>query len=269
MNSRFIILVCCLLGITIVGQAQNFVVIHTTSQAKELTTGKKLELGQSLSETEKINLGDRYGRVVLWNKEKGVKLLIAKELEGNKWKTAGTLDELNQPLPTKPLMSYREHFASMADLATHFSGRKYLILGKTWLVADAPYHITGDTVLFFKYERPKADIEVNRKVERRGDSLLLDPKFILDMNGTPVPADDARNFQLYWLDKKTKGYQELARFDFVFVEEEVLRKEVGVLIVQLLTVKSDIRPTVEQFLIAAYGIPDDHNLDEWLRRYFP
>ena len=88
------------------------------------------------------------------------------------------------------------------------------------------------------------------------------------MNGRPIPPDDARGFELYWLDLKTKGYKKLAAFEFVFVDEASIAREIKLLLSEI--AKTDMDPSnriglVRQFLSAAYGDPDLHNLLQFLQ----
>jgi hypothetical protein len=250
-------------------RAQSWTVVHASPKVKSVATGKALAAGDRLEASAQVNLGDAAGRVVVWDEKEGILLLGAQKVGEKQWKTSGKAAELKQVLPA--ITVYPEHITSLAALQQHFHGRKYLLLGKSWLVADAPFRVGGDTVLFYKYERIATDVEVSRKVERRGDSLLLEPRFILDMNGQAVPASDARNFQLYWLDMKTKGYSQLARFEFVFADEAMLEKEVGMLLGLVGAARgasAGKEDMVGQFLTAAYGSVDGHNLRVWMAQRF-
>lgn len=251
--------------------AQTYTVLHATPKCKLLDTGTPIESGQVLKVTDMVDLGSRYGQVIVWGGPLNLKSLRAVEKPGNKWVTVGTIMDLKSaPVAGKP-EAYKEHFASMADLITHFEGRRYLLMDKSWLIADPGFRLKGDTVLFYKFESPRANVQVNRKVEHRHDSLLLEPRFILDMNGKPVPPDDATNFELYWLDLKTKGYKKMARFNFIFVDPKVLVDEVGRLVklVQAADKEADVRKEVSRFLLEAYGIPDPHNFNQWMTEHFP
>lgn len=258
--------VCCL-GIS---HAQDYKVVYKTAQCKRLDTGKALALGETLKAGDKVELGKASGKLILWNKATGLTMMASRKLESGKWQTSGPVGELQQALPA--VATHSEQIASMEDLQAHFAGRNYLILEKTWLLAAPQFTLDGDTVLFYKFECPLANLQVNRKVEHSGDSLLLTPELILDMNGKPVPANDASGFQLHWLDLKTKGYKQLARFEFVFPDEVALTAEVSALLSALQADgvdKQAILPTVHQFLVASYGDPDLHNLKNWLASRFP
>lgn len=272
MKLRSLTLACLLASLSLGLQAQPLTVIHAAPPCKWAGTGKALECGQQFSSTDKLDLGGKQGKVVVWSEKDGLQLLAAQKLASNSWKTTGTAKDLLQPSPSQAGATYQEGFAGLEDLVAHFAGRNYLILDKTWLLAAPSFHLDGDTVLFFKFDSPKANIQVSRKVEHNGrDSLFLDPQFILDMNGRPVPADDATGFRLYWLDLKTKGYKELAKFEFVFGDTATLTQEVGVLLSQLAAPEYAGRrqAIVAQFLTLAHGSPDPHNLTQWLAQRFP
>ncbi|MFN8398097.1 MAG: hypothetical protein U0176_26010 [Bacteroidia bacterium] len=267
---RFLACLFLVLGFS-AANAQTYTVLHATGRCKLIDSGAPIEAGQVLKATDMIDLGNRYGHIVVWGGPLNLKSLRAVEKPGNNWKIAGTILDLKAaPIVAKP-EAYKEHFGSMTDLIAHFDGRRYLLLDKSWLIADPGFRLKGDTVLFYKFESPLANIQVNRKVEHRHDSLLLEPKFILDMNGKPVPPDDATNFELYWLDLKTKGYKKMARFNFIFVDEKVLLDEVGRLVklVQSADKEADVRKEVTRFLIETYGVPDPHNFQKWMGQHFP
>lgn len=247
-------------------QAQTYTVIHPSANCKKIPSGLPLKAGDAVSAAEKIDLGDASGRMVLWEKKAGLISIAAQKSASGKFLTSGTVSTLQQALPVT--VDHNANFGTMSDLQRHFEGRRYLILGKTWLLAAPEFNLEGDTLLFYKFESPKANLQVNRKVAHSGDSLLLTPKLILDMNGRPIPADDASGFELYWLDLKTKGYKKLAAFEFVFVDEGEVAKEIKLLLSEI--AKTDMDPSnriglVRQFLSAAYGEPDVHNVMAFLQ----
>ncbi|MBL0015587.1 MAG: hypothetical protein IPP17_03890 [Bacteroidetes bacterium] len=263
---KYILAVLSFCGAIVFAQAQTYTVIHGSSNCKRLPSSAVLKLGDVISATEKVDLGNASGQMVLWEKAEGLVVLNAKKQASGKSQTIGSITELKHALPSR--VDYQEQFATMEGLQKHFEGRRYLILGKTWLLAAPGFNLEGDTLLFYKFESPKANLQVNRKVEHHGDSLLLTPKLILDMNGRPIPPDDARGFELYWLDLKTKGYKKLAAFEFVFVDEASIAREIKLLLSEI--AKTDMDPSnriglVRQFLSAAYGDPDLHNLMQFLQ----
>lgn len=253
-----------------VASAESLTVLYATAGTTAGLKKSNLSTGDALPPTDEIHFTDRFGKLALWSQSEGLLLLTPKEQPDGKWKTSGTLAELKQPLPE--VRTYEASFSNMEGLKQHFKDRRYLLLDRSWLLATPPFDLSGDTLLFIKYERPKANMQVSRKLEHHGDSLLLDPKFILDMNGVPVPMDDAEHFQLYWLDLKTRGYLELVRFEFVFVEEATLVSEVSNLLTQLKRSKmprGDQAVILQQFLTAVHGTPDPHNFKLWMAQHFP
>lgn len=252
-------------------RAQTYTVLHATSNCQLVSSGAAVLPGQVLNATDVVDLGTRHGLIVVWGGPLNLKSLRSVEQPGNKWRTTGTIMDLKAlPIAAKP-ESYQEHFSNMDELIRLFDRRRYLLLDKSWLIADPGFRLKGDTVLFYKYDSPRANIQVSRKVEHRHDSLLLEPRYILDMNGKPVAPDDATNFELYWLDLKTKGYKQLARFNYVFVKEQVLLDEVGRLVklVQTADNEADVHKEVMRFLVETYGIPDPHNYRRWMGQHFP
>jgi hypothetical protein len=251
-------------------QAQKLTVVYCTPGCRHVEDGKAISVGDTVSNTETLSVDSQLGRMVLWDRNQGLHLLTAKPLEQKKWKTMGTMSELDTTISVPA--GYEERFQSMDEVIAHFKDRRYLLMERSWLIAMPPYDLKGDTLLFIRYDRPKTNIQVTRKLESRGDSLLLDPRFILDMNGRRVPPDDANHFRLCWIDKNTKNYKELTPFEFVFVDQATLHKEVGFLIDLMAkagSAQTEVEATVYRYLNAIYGCPDLHNMNHWLEKHFP
>jgi hypothetical protein len=268
MKARILLMILLLFKVYL--QAQKLTVVYCTPGCRHVEDGKVISIGDMVSDTETLSVDSQLGRIVLWDRTQGLHLLTAKSLDQKKWKTMGTMSELDTTISVPT--GYQERFQSMDEVIAHFKDRRYLLLERSWLISSPPYNLKGDTLLFIRYERPKTNIQVTRKLESRGDSLLLDPKFILDMNGRRVPPDDANHFRLCWIDKKTLDYKELTPFEFIFADQATLQGEVGFLIDLMAkagSARTEIEATVYQYLNAIHGCPDPHNMNHWLQQHFP
>ncbi len=274
-NTLLTMLLCVACSACLLAQAPapapQMTVVHVAGQVSLTADSKPLAVGQSLGGTDVIAFARDSKGVVVWQPATGLVYLKPKEaLAGADAQLTGAAASFVTPMvaPTHP--PRLEHFASTAQLKPHFQGRKYLLLGKSWLIADPSFPLAGDTLLMVKFRNLSANVQVSRRLEYSRDTLLLDPKLILDMNGKPVDAALASDFRLWWYHKPTNTYDEITYLQFVFADEAQLKSEIQVLLAQMQDQPATVQDAAVRLLIeTCYGEPDAHNYKAWTDRYFP
>ena len=253
--------------------AQSLKILHAPSNTKSLESGKLLAADYNLLAEEKISLESNMSRLIVWDELDGLCIVQAKKLSDRKWKTSGTVKELKTPMSALPLKDRDATFSSLSDLKKRFEDRDYLILGNSYLIAKkGQFRPSGDTVVFVHYRDAIDNMQVSRKLEFASDTLLLYPKLILDNNGMALKAEHTSNFELLWIDRITHDLGPLCAFNCVMPDNEIVSREVGLLLGQLAEKRmstEEMKPWVNAFLTASFGQADAHNIEQWLVANFP
>jgi hypothetical protein len=251
--------------------APQITVVHVAGKASLTEDNKALALGQSLNATDPITFERGSRGMVVWHPTTGLSYLQPQEsVAGADAQLTGPAASFVTPIVAPSHPPRLEHFASTAQLKPHFQGRKYLLLGKSWLIADPGFPLAGDTLLMVKFRNLSANVQASRRLEYSHDTLLLDPKLILDMNGKPVDAALASDFRLWWYHKPTNTYDEITYLQFIFADEAQLKSEIQVLLAQMQGEPAPAQDAAVRLLIeACYGEPDAHNYKAWTDQYFP
>jgi hypothetical protein len=270
-HGKFFLLMGLTLGLAWRMQAQLVVVLHTSKGAT--FNAKALTVGQKLNPTDKLNLADKDAVVVGWQENVGLVMLQPKVLPDKKLQNAGTVAEFQAPVVGATPSVEVGRMRNLEDLKQHFNQRNYLILGKTWLLTEPKSAITSaDTMLFFKFDDTRNQTMLSRKLDRKADTIMIDPASFLIVNGMAIKKEDARNYRVFWICPKNKKFGEVCAFKMALPDEAPVKQEVQALLglqgSSTLSTK-DLLTRVENFLGAAYGVPDRHNLVAWLKQQFP
>ena len=245
-------------------------VVHVSGGVRTVGGGKPLVLGQLIAPTDKIMFLDGLQRVVLW--DPAGRLVGLEPPAGTQDAKAltGTVASFEHAIPEPSHPARKEHFSSFAQLAAQFQGRKYLLLGRSWLIADAPMRLDADTIMLIKFTHAIRDYQLPCKLEYHGDSLIFDLPAILKLNGEAIDPAQTTDYRLIWCHKPTKYLKEMASFQFVWADEEQLRLEISRLL-KLMDGRrpADRRMAVRRLIDYGWGEPDEHVYLAWIHKYFP
>ncbi len=245
-------------------------VVHTSSGVRTVTGNKPLEVGQLLAPTDKLVFFDFAQRVVLWDPAGRLVGLEPQSSSHDAKALTGTVTSFEHAIPEPNHPARKEHFSSFAQLAAQFQGRKYLLLGRSWLIADAPMKLDGDTIMLIKFTHTIRDYQLPCKLEFSGDSLIFDLPAILKLNDEAIDPAQTTDYRLIWCHKPTKNLKEMASFQFVWADEAQLRLEIALLLKRMDGRRpADRRMAVRRLIDYGWGEPDEHVYLAWIHRNFP
>jgi len=148
------------------------------------------------------------------------------------------------------------------DVKRHFEG-DYLIIDEV-AVPVSPQTFPQDEQHFFFLSYMHEEEKIMKKLGNRGEKLVINKKEVFSIDGEQIDPFDTE-MTLYYRDAKAKENTKLSTFSLVVPDEELLRREVSV----ILSEYSD-KPEDEQFkqvkgyLTEFYGKPFDQSLKNWL-----
>jgi hypothetical protein len=268
----FIWLLCCAMICQSWAQGPNKMsVLHVSGNVKTAHNKTALKLGQTIARADIITFAGVSDKVIVWNDATGLTCLHPKETAAkNPAELTAAASSFETALPAMPARGRIERFSNTQQLARHFQARKYLLLGKSWLIAEPNFPLKGDSVLIVKYRNIADNYQESRKFETSNDTLWLNPKTLLEVEGAMADPSKVSDYRLWWYHKPTRTYKELTYFELVVADEAQLQQEIQ----QLLTSMKD-RPTAEkakavrQLVEGGWGEPDPHNYQLWMKQHFP
>lgn len=154
---------------------------------------------------------------------------------------------------------------SMIDLQNHFSG-KYVVIDKT-LLPVSPTGFPMDNQHFFFLRYVYKGIQINKKLDFTGDSLIIDKKTLYTVDGNPIPSPDQTRIKLYY----RKGNESILinEFDLIFPDTDQLKKEVQVILDGVKNKPAQAKLSeITSYINEEYGKPDEGNLKSWLKETF-
>ncbi len=149
------------------------------------------------------------------------------------------------------------------DVKRHFEG-DYLIIDEV-AVPVSPQTFPQDEQHFFFLSYEYDGEKIMKKLGNRSEKLVINKKEVFSIDGKSIDPFDTE-MTLYYRDAKSKENTKLSTFSLVVPDEELLKREVSV----ILSEYSD-KPEDEQFkqvkgyLTEFYGKPFDQSLKNWLK----
>ncbi len=277
MQKKWFLLVGLLLGTVANSLAQTpagndlCTVLHVAGTVRTVADSKPIHVGQQLASSDVITFVGENSSFVGWQPSIGlISVAPAPSRQGGKPKMTDELFDLTSSVKILSHSTRLQQFDHVSQLAAHFQGRKYPLLGRSWIVSKPPFKVKGDTVLLLKFRNIAENFQVSHKLHFSGDTLLLDPASFLDENGTPVNAKNVSDFRLWWYDKATKTYAEIAYFEFVLWDQAQVRSEIDRLLGFLQgQSQTEKQRDVKLFAYWCYGELDEHAYLEWMQRNYP
>lgn len=148
------------------------------------------------------------------------------------------------------------------DFNKHFQG-DYLILNKVEVPVSAQNYPQNENNFFFvsyDYQGEK----IMKRLPLGNGNVILNQKEIFVVDGKDIQPFNTQ-MHLYYRDAVQKENKSLASFDAVFPNQELLRKEVAVILEEYKNTTPEMQyDQVKGYLNEFYGKPVDANLKEWM-----
>lgn len=148
------------------------------------------------------------------------------------------------------------------DVKRHFEG-DYLIINEV-AVPVSPQTFPQDEQHFFFLSYMYEGEKIMKKLGNRGEKLIINKSDVFSIDGEPIEPYDTE-MTLYYRDAKSKENTKLSTFTMVVPDEELLEKEVSVILKEYEDKPSDEQfKQVKGYLTEFYGKPFDQSLKSWL-----
>ena len=162
---------------------------------------------------------------------------------------------------------------TMSDLREYFTDDPYIFLDSIAKIRIDRKTFPQNSAQFFYFrflwKGPKGEEDVDKKLEYRGDTLILRQTSIFKVDNRPIQQKDVRDYTLNYFNKGE--IDRIGSFKVIFPDQDKLKLEVGLLVSKM---KENgykpvhIQGATEAYIRQFYGSIDRINLIYWLRKHF-
>lgn len=233
----------------------DFKVIKVNGSIVLKTKGISLETGTVFSDKEDLLFRSEDATAAVINSQKGRIILTRKNHDLS---TASA-----NSLPAMYNISSRS--MTNKDLSDYFSG-KCVVLDRLEIEVDNnSFPMDKDHFFFLRYTFNGE--EINKKLSFTNDTLIIDKKSLLTIDGNPIPRPDNTSITLYY--RKDTGSVQISEFDLIFPDMKQLSKEIKIILdeINAKTYKEKVNET-GSYINEFYGKVYRENLTSWLKTNF-
>lgn len=232
----------------------DFTVIKVYGNILNKKANKDLNQGDHFGEKDVLIFKTYESKAAVINPEKG-RFIITPPADNNLTAQASFVPAMGNISSRAGLIN------NFVDLQNQFAD-KYLILDKVEIkISEDAYPMNENSFFYLRYQYEGESI--NKKLEFKTDTLIIEKKSLFTVDGKPIPNPDISEMKLfYYSDNKSVLINE---FDPVFPDNEQLKAEISIIL------KSNIKKKYQErlneiigYLNEFYGKPNRDNVMEWL-----
>ncbi len=242
-------------------QAQNYKVIKVDGDILYKKNDAPLLQGSSFTEGEQFLFKSQNSRAAVIKPGKG--RFILKPDNSNLAFAKANLAPAMSNISTRA-----GALINKVDLESHFSG-KYVIIDKVILKIGTTEFPMNENQFFYISYKYKGE-NVNKKLSFINDSLIIDRKELLTIDGQPIPNPNITDMEIKYLDKTQNNKNILiSTFLPVFPDLNTLKEEINMIIDSFHDKNNDQKiKEIISYINDFYGKPDKENLEHWLKTEF-
>jgi len=254
------LLAVCLLFRTSYAQ-DNFTVIKVSGDIVIERTGSSLSPGLAFSQNENLLFKIPESRAAVINPQRGRFLLTSENLvefknsKSNFLPSAGKISTRNAGTKSGP-----------EDLNKLFEG-SVLILKENKIVIDTGvYPLSEDRFLYISYDYNNRTI--NKKLAFNKDTLFIKRTELLVVDSKEIENPDIKEMKLSYLQTGDSYVSKpVCSFTPVFTDNEALKKEIEILILQMENKSYNEKMNeIDAFILEFYGKVNENSLRIWLNQ---
>jgi hypothetical protein len=235
----------------------NFKVIKVNGTILLKQKNISLETGTVFSEKEDLLFRNEDATAAVINSQKGRLILT----NSNHDLSAAR----SNYLPSMYNISSRGASGSMltntVDLQNYFTGKLVVLDRHTVEIDEINYPMDNNHFFYLRYIYRGE--EINKKLGFSGDTLILDRKSLLTVDGNPIPGPDKTSIKFFY--RKGSESVQVSEFDLILPDQSQLGKEVQVILDEIKNkTYKEKTGEVNSYINELYGKVNMINLIPWL-----
>jgi len=257
----------------LVNAQEPWYVMYVEGTIKLKSSGEILKSGSQITIGEKLvfETPEAFADVLTFSEGRKV-LRMPKPEDKNKPTSEVVIFVKNILAPSEKTMGSRgEALNNIPDIQNHFGRETYLILGGTTQVKINPYALPMSDTFFFYVRYDYEGESIIKKLDFRGDTLILSKSTLFMIDNKTVDAALAKNLHLYYYNAKKEKSLPIALFSPIFPEDNKLKEELDVMVSLLKKGGSPNKEIIKEaktFLNQRYGHFYEENFSNWFCKHF-
>ena len=257
MKNLFILLLA--FYFTSIYSQENFKVIKINGTIVNEKSKSNLSRGSVFSDNDKFKFESSSSRAAVIN-NKGRYILQANNSNNAYAKAFLT--------PAMSNMSSRSGaIVNQVDLQNHFNGN-YLIFKKDKIkISKDNFPMDENNFFYIRYDYKGESI--NKKLSYTNDTLVIDKKELIAVDGKPIPNKEITNMELLYYKKAEGKSISVGDFKPVFVNEKDFKSEIEIILEGVKgKTKQEKIDEILSYVNDFYGKPNKENLVDWIEENF-
>jgi len=244
-------------------------VIHVKGSVTNKTSGAILKIGDKINSEDQLKFATQDALVVIMS-AKGKYTLSPSVKANNSNEFIAYVNNAMLPLKSNGHLSTRGNGSEIIhDLKGYFGTSTFNIIGdQLELKIDTiKYPITESKYMIYRYVNNGT--VVSKKIEKRGDQLIINKKALYTYKGNYIDPSKIQNVDIYYYDSKANKSSRLVGFNPQFIDEEQLKSELWVQkkILGEQNLSSDqVTKELVSYVFDVYGKTDEAKLIDWINQ---
>lgn len=247
---------------SVIAQAQDYYVLQVKGNVKSTKTGKEIKTNDVIKPDDQLKFSAATDAVAVVSAKAG--RFVLKPGKANKTNefvayVKDALSQANNRLSTRAGI-----FNNVIDFKTYFEKQIFLLPEQTFEVGKEAYPISNEAFFFIRYNL-KGE-EVNKQLPTGGGNfLVINRDELFKVDGQPINAADAKDFQLFYY--SSQGAIPLTSLYFDLTDPKSVRQEIDVLQKAMISSNTSASKTIDEiiaYLQENYGKVEEGNVIKWL-----
>lgn len=250
---------------------QNLYVIAARGNVKSKKTGKNLRSGDIIPTDDILTFRDQTDLLSLMTEE-GARFVVAYPLKRFKKKKAEYPLDLVRTQGAPATYPADPSFFSNAEAKAFFSTRPFVFLGPETRFRMNKKVFPMSRALFFYMNYDFKEDNIDKKIDYRGDTVILAKRALFKIDGKEVDGKYAENFQFYYYNQPKNQHTFLGKMQPYFPVDERLKEETDVLVNRLTLRQATPETIVKElagFMQQHYGNVWGSDLTQWVKEQYP
>ncbi|MEN7549905.1 hypothetical protein AAG747_18415 [Rapidithrix thailandica] len=269
MKRLLLLLACLTISSAIYAQ---YYVIHVRGKIQLKKASVSIKVGDRLQSTDELTFSQPNAFAVVMSKEQGRMVLKAQPDEDNfEGEFIALVKNAIIPMKKNLQMSSRAvNITKVSDFNKYFGNDRFAILGDEFRIDVDPdaYEVSQERMFVYRYEHEGRAI--NKPLKIQNATLVFNKKKLYKSKGKTIDPNEIEKVDLYYFDQKASVSNKLATFKPVFVEENILIKELKSLS-NFLTEHNvmqgqELKDELFSFISDIYGKTDPYFFNLWVEK---
>ena len=245
--------------------AQDYTVVHVTGRISLKGKTSWIKTGESIKSKQQLLFPGQNAWAILID-EKGTQFFLAQPTSTDSIEVRAALQPIEKT--THPVT--RNSTAPVKNLRTYFAGAQFVFIGNDFYLEVDSTEYPLDEKLFLLYRYVYNERTITHKIPQDKHVIHLNKPFLYESKGDSIAYGKTSNTELSYFNSNTNLPTFVAAFRPIWLNEELLKKELLVLQKVYVSQKSssaELKKVFLQYVLDVYGKTDEIIFTHWVEKH--